>query len=254
MPSLNSITEPDDVSSDAFSYDADGNTGCLLIHGFTGTPWVLRELGKKLAEQGVAVEAPLLAGHGGEKQDLNRVKWQEWYKQCLEAYQRLCNQKKYVSCIGFSMGGSLALMLAAEKPCQKLVTISAPIRIDNKWLHFLPFFQLFIKYIKKSWLGVHRSIESYIGYDCYPTRALAEYCQVIEHAKTKVRHIQCPTLILHGKNDHTVPVTNAEEIYRKIGSDQKYLKLLDAGSHNLLLRASKTAVIDEILSFIIDRV
>jgi carboxylesterase len=41
-----------------------GDTGCLLIHGFTGTPQNIRPLGDFLARRGLTVLAPRLHGHG----------------------------------------------------------------------------------------------------------------------------------------------------------------------------------------------
>src|SRR5437764_946463 len=41
-----------------------GTRGCLLIHGFAGTPPEMRGLGEYLAAAGYDVMGPLLAGHG----------------------------------------------------------------------------------------------------------------------------------------------------------------------------------------------
>ncbi|NTV37277.1 MAG: carboxylesterase, partial [Anaerolineaceae bacterium] len=40
-----------------------GKVGCLLIHGFTGTPKEMRWWGEDLAGRGYTVLAPRLAGH-----------------------------------------------------------------------------------------------------------------------------------------------------------------------------------------------
>ncbi len=47
--------------------------GVLLVHGFTGSPASMKPWAQALADQGYAVEVPLLPGHGTRWQDLNRV-------------------------------------------------------------------------------------------------------------------------------------------------------------------------------------
>ena len=42
---------------------AGGDVGCLLVHGFTGTPHEMRFLGERLAAQGYTVSGVCLAGH-----------------------------------------------------------------------------------------------------------------------------------------------------------------------------------------------
>ena len=53
--------------------------GVLLVHGFTGSPASMKPWAQALADQGYAVEVPLLPGHGTRWQDLNQVSWTEWY-------------------------------------------------------------------------------------------------------------------------------------------------------------------------------
>ncbi len=44
-------------------------TGCLLLHGFTGTPKEMRMLGDSLASDGHTVLAPRLFGHATDPED-----------------------------------------------------------------------------------------------------------------------------------------------------------------------------------------
>ncbi len=47
------------------AYWFEGNdVGCLLVHGFTGTPQNVRPLADYLARRGLAVSAPRMPGHG----------------------------------------------------------------------------------------------------------------------------------------------------------------------------------------------
>jgi alpha-beta hydrolase superfamily lysophospholipase len=59
---------PTDVTLDegkTATFELPGDRGaCLLIHGFTGTPWDVRPLGEALSAAGISVQAPRLPGHG----------------------------------------------------------------------------------------------------------------------------------------------------------------------------------------------
>ena len=49
----------------AGAYWFEGNeVGCLILHGFTGTPQNVRPLADYLARRGLAVSVPRIAGHG----------------------------------------------------------------------------------------------------------------------------------------------------------------------------------------------
>ncbi|HYP19346.1 MAG TPA: carboxylesterase, partial [Chloroflexia bacterium] len=56
----------------------DSPIGCLLVHGFSGSPPEMRGLGTFLAEQGARVEGVRLAGHGTEPEELKGLTWGDW--------------------------------------------------------------------------------------------------------------------------------------------------------------------------------
>src|SRR5690554_1252829 len=68
------------------------STGCLLIHGFTGTPSEMRPLGTYLNQQGYTVSGIQLPGHGTKPEDLMRVKWEAWYQEAVAGYLKLKNK------------------------------------------------------------------------------------------------------------------------------------------------------------------
>src|SRR4051794_29499539 len=90
--------------------------GVLLSHGFTGQPASIRPWGEALAERGYAVEVPRLPGHGTTWQDLNTLRWDDWYAEVTQALERLSAENDAVVVGGLSMGASLALRLAEEHP------------------------------------------------------------------------------------------------------------------------------------------
>ena len=55
-----------------------GPTGCLLIHGFTGTPREMRWMGEYLSKKGFTVLGVRLAGHATSPEDMRRSSWRDW--------------------------------------------------------------------------------------------------------------------------------------------------------------------------------
>ena len=57
----------------AGAYWFEGNeVGCLILHGFTGTPQNVRPLADYLARRGLTVSVPRIAGHGTTVQGRRR--------------------------------------------------------------------------------------------------------------------------------------------------------------------------------------
>ena len=92
----------------------EGPNKALLLHGFPGTPAELREVAKTLCVQGWQVTAPLLPGFGVNIATLGEKRWGDWYKAALKDWQRLEGAQRTLL-VGFSMGGALALHLAAAR-------------------------------------------------------------------------------------------------------------------------------------------
>jgi len=231
-----------------FSYHR-GETGCLLLHGFTGTPWALKNLGETLANHNLTVEAPLLSGHGTLPEDMDHVSWERWVCEAhlsLERLQKRC-QKLFV--MGLSMGGTLALFLASEKNVHGVVTLATPVRMRRLASRLVPVAKPFIRSWKKRRDRSVRWIPE-MGYDCYPLSGAGEFFKLMRETRKRLPDVRCPLLILHARGDRTVPVRNADLIYREIGSESKKIMILPASSHTITRGENQKDVEDAILAFV----
>src|SRR5262249_44020965 len=96
----------------------------LLVHGLFGSPADFGDLPIRLVAEGLAVDAPLLPGHGRRPDDLDAV-WADDYRKAVRAaYDDLAAKHAKVAIVGGSMGATLALRQAAEKPAAALVLAS----------------------------------------------------------------------------------------------------------------------------------
>ncbi|NTW02036.1 MAG: alpha/beta fold hydrolase, partial [Oscillochloris sp.] len=97
-----------------------GSHGCLLIHGFTGGPDETQALGAHLASAGHTVFGLRLPGHHGIPEEMAFVRWRDWLAAVHDGLSYLRSRCCSVSVVGFSLGGALALLAAAEQPVDRL--------------------------------------------------------------------------------------------------------------------------------------
>ena len=110
MPQIIPTAEP-------FFFPGQGNNariGCLLTHGFTGTPKEMRWLGETLNQQGFTVCGIRLNGHATLLKDMVRSRWWDWLLTVEDGYNLLRSCTDQVFLLGLSMGGILSLTAAAS--------------------------------------------------------------------------------------------------------------------------------------------
>ncbi len=127
------------IISQPFKLLGANDKAVLLVHGWTATPYEVKRLGVYLNENGYTVLAPLLSGHGTKPQDLENIKWTDWLKDIIKAYQELKKDYTQVYIIGNSLGANLAVALAKDRAdIAGLVLLAMPYKIRmEKWLFFL---------------------------------------------------------------------------------------------------------------------
>ncbi len=211
-----------------------GKAACLLVHGFTGTPREMREMGEFLHAQGFTVLAPRLAGHATQMADLTRMTWRDWMASVEDGWH-LLRSAGYgpVVAVGFSLGGALALLLAKNLPVAGVVTLSTPYRLPRHPL--LPFLRPLSKvwpYLAKAPSDAHdpQAERANIAYPANPLRGLAEVRALLAQVREALPHLKAPTLVIHSRNDRVVPPENATLILEALGApDKKLLWVEDSG-------------------------
>lgn len=98
------------------SHHGSGDTGVLVIHGFTGNPGSMRGLAEACAAAGHHVEMPRLAGHGTVIEEMIPTRWADWCSEVEAAWVRLAERASKIVVMGLSMGGSLTLWAGSRHP------------------------------------------------------------------------------------------------------------------------------------------
>jgi len=94
----------------------------LLLHGYSASPQEFDNLVGPLRKAGIPFYAPLLTGFGlDDFRLLDVVKPEDWIRNALMAYDIVAGMAEKVSVIGHSNGGTLAAIVAANRPVDKLI-------------------------------------------------------------------------------------------------------------------------------------
>lgn len=220
---------------------------CLLIHGFGGGIEEIAFLEHALQRNGLAVETVLLHGHGGSKQDLRKSNGKDWQDSVKAALASLKSEYSEIVLVGFSMGGLLSILFAADSQVSKLVLINTPIYFWN------------LKIIIRDILGgiVHPS-DSKIGYYLNSVTKTSlksgiDFLKVLQRAKSKIGSTEKPALVLQCTEDESVNYQSADYIRKRMGC-RAQMKLYEGGCHQLFAKAPelRAVVCRDIIDFIVN--
>lgn len=230
----------------------------MLVHGWTSTPYEMRVLGKELNAQGIAVDAPLLSGHGTRPQDLENVTWEQWVADVDRAYKRLRKQYTRVYVGGMSMGGNLALHVAQKNPdvCG-IILMSTPYRMRFQTVGMMIAYitKRFISYKKKyypRWTKTQASITQLISYQKYPINSAFEAYLAIRNSFQHIEQVKQPAFLIQSTSDHLVARSSIDKIYRRIGSPHKDMRLIKRASHNFMGNGAHKDVFQDVVQFVLN--
>lgn len=208
--------------AEPFRFDG-GPTGVLMIHGFTGSPASMRPIGEWLAGRGLAVLGPLLPGHGTRWQDLETTVWTDWAAEVDAGLSELLRMCERVFVVAQSMGGSLAIHLAATRgPDVAGLALLNPYVRDPR-LAFLPFARFFVRTVKGVGNDINKPGGDEVCYERMPVRALASMRRLLLTADRELPEVIAPLLVFRSGTDHVIPKGNPERVVARAGSARKEL-------------------------------
>ncbi|WP_291992842.1 alpha/beta fold hydrolase [Candidatus Accumulibacter sp. ACC003] len=200
---------------------ADGAPALAIVHGWGGNAEMMLPLAKPLHRAGYALLFFDARSHGRSDGDsfaslprfaedlAHAVDW-------LRAQAEVDAQR--VGVIGHSVGAAAALLLASQRhdliAAVTLAAFADPAAIMRRWLQArrIPYWPL----------------GAYILY--YVQHVIGQRFADIAPRQT-IRAASCPVLLVHGSDDETVPVSDAQEIFAR-RRDERVRLLLIPGSHD----------------------
>ncbi len=228
------------VQADSFEI-GDGSEGCLLIHGFTGSPKEMKPLGQFLAGERFHVYGVRLTGHGTTVQDLLGTGWRDWRLSAKTALLHLLQQHRVVHILGLSLGGLLALDLGSDLHEGKVVALAPPYRLQNRYASLAGWLSPFVRTVSAG--SEPQFIDEMFSYRQIPLmgvyQLLAYRNWVIRH---RVTHLTRPVLLIQGRGDMTVDPESVWLWAKKIRSSMQQIVVFKESGHILPLDVDRHEV------------
>jgi carboxylesterase len=218
------------------------SVGCLLIHGFTGTPKEMRGMGEYLARQGYSVLGIRLTGHATQPDDMRRSRCADWTVSVEDGYQLLRGVADNIYLVGLSMGGVLSLLMSTRLDVKGVVAMSTPYRLPvdyPAWMfRFVSYFMPYRTKVNEppgtSWFD-KAAFREQISYPKNPIHSIGELSKLLVKMRAALPSVNVPVQLIHSKDDRYVLPENMEHIYADLGTSDK-MKLYITGSGHIVTR------------------
>jgi carboxylesterase len=238
-------------TAEPFFYSG-GETGTLLIHGFTGTPKEMRWMGEYLAGKGYSVLGVRLFGHATRPEDMLRARLEDWLASVEDGLNLLKTSTKRQFVMGLSMGGILALIAGARYPLSGVVAMSTPFNLPaDPRLPLLPILSLLQPRVGKGasdWHNPQAALD-HVDYPYYPTRAILTLQKLIGVMHTSLPGVKAPVLLMQSHQDHGIPAESMESIFNLLGSADKQMLWLENSGHVITREPEREVVFSAAESF-----
>ena len=240
-----------------------GKSAVLFLHGWTSTPRELRFLAEKCAAAGFYCRGILLKGHGTKLEDLSPTRYQDYYEQSETHLFELSQKYSQVFICGLSMGGLLALDLAAQHPKQisGLVLLAPFLKPWGKTFGFpnsfligrVPLFGNISKNIGGP-IKDPTTAPDHIAYHAMPAHTMVSIIRAGRRVTHTLPQIKCPTLILHDKSDTTSDYTGSISLMNHLGTGDKTLLTYVRSNHILTLDFDREQVETQSLEWLLKHI
>ncbi|HPE90140.1 MAG: alpha/beta fold hydrolase [Spirochaetaceae bacterium] len=190
----------------------------LLVHGYTGFPGELGYVAEALFRAGHTVYAPRLPGHGTDRADFMATGARDWIRRARDAYLELASEYGRVRVVGHSMGGAIAVILAADYAPDRVALLAPAVDIADRRLALAPLLGRIAPVIRQ---GLAPSPEDAEGerlrlHEEYRkdllVRQAGELTRVVRRARAALPRVRSRLLVVSGELDETVPASAAARI------------------------------------------
>ncbi len=232
-----------------------GPVGCLMLHGFIGSPISSRPMAEYLSARGITVHCPLLPGHGELPNKLYKVTRQEWLDEAEEAFITARANCDELFLMGHSMGnilcadqairhghfkGMIMLAPAYDVPDNRIRALALlryvmpwfnPLRmtrlrklVEERLLDFDPTLDFDDPEIKKRLPEMTR----------VPTGAIDEMRKTLDMGRKLWPALDIPALIIQGGDDIAVDPAGTQKLFDQLPNSDKELLFIEEAGHELM--------------------
>jgi len=242
----------------AFDLPGSGSDAALLLHGLSGSPFEVRFLADRLNSRGIRCRGPVLPGHGGDAADLLNVRWEDWVEAGLRELDVLEGARR-TWLIGSSMGALVACAMAFRRPerIHGLALLSPALRLRGLSLlaglagHYTILPRL-LPIVPKVGGSDIRDAEMRRLNPCLKAVALQAVGQLVAFGRAVDRllpGIATPAVIIVGGQDHTVALSGARRMSRRLGGPPARVVVLRESFHLVGIDVERADCADEVGRF-----
>jgi len=254
--------------------DAEASAALILVHGFTEHSGRYAELAEAVVAGGVAVYAADLRGHGRSEGERVYVRSFGDYVADLEVlFQRVRRREpgKPLFLFGHSMGGTIATAFALERQdaLSGLIVSGSTLRLGSRAFPrlrrlaglaglLLPRARLFR--MGSGMLSRDPDVvadfrrDPLVFHGRFPLRTAAEIVRSAGQVRGQLSLLRLPLLILHGAADVVTGPEGSQELFDRVRSQDKTLKLYEGVYHDLLHEPEKGEITADVVQWIERRI
>jgi carboxylesterase len=242
--------------AEPFHFVGNGRVGVLLVHGFTGSPFEMRPIGEHLRERGVGSVGVLLRGHGTHPDDLLGCRYRDWLGDAEAGLERLLLSHRRVVLAGLSMGGTIALNIAARRADDPrvagVVAMCAPLRLFDWRLSLVKVLSRVVRW--HAWgkpdVKDTSAWERLVAYRRFRTPCIREVLGLLQETRALLPRVHQPLLVIQARRDNVVPPVNAEYIFSGVRSARKRLIWLENCYHVVTVDYDAPLVLAAVSDFV----
>lgn len=237
--------------AEPFAFDG-GETGVLLVHGYTGTPQGLREWGESLAAQGYAVICPRLPGHGTQPRDLHDVTFREFVEEAERGLDGLLSRCSTVFIAGLSMGGTIVLDIVERRGDELagMILVNPFLYTKDPRASLTPLLAKLPILMKGVYNDIAEPGQNELGYPKHSTKAWATLWSAAKGVQANLAKVHVPALIFASRQDHVVHPGNASLVHESISSTDKELVWLERSYHVATLDYERHLIFEQSAKFV----
>lgn len=237
---------------------AGGPDAVLLLHGLTGSPFEMRHVAERLHAGGMRCRAPIMPGHGGDPRALAGLTWMAWVEGARRELEAL-DRSRRTFLVGCSMGALVACALAHALPDKvdalallaPALHLSGAARLAGFLARRTPFGELIPSVPKVGGSDVRdRAMRrENPSMPAVPLKAVGELVDLARHVDALLPGIAAPALVVAGRRDHTVKLSGARRLARRIGSGPAKLVVLERSFHLVGIDVERDRCAEEVAGF-----
>jgi carboxylesterase len=234
---------------------------CLLLHGWITSPADFGRLPQALDAAGWDVHVPLQAGHGTTPTALKGITAEELVGTARGHYEALRKSHDRVVLVGFSIGGTIASLLAAEHLPDRLVLVAPFCGVRYRWYYVLPprWWHAVLAPVLRSvpragtvYCNRREGREASITYDAFPIEASKALFRLRARLldDTDLWMLTMPSLLVHSTGDGVCSPKAMARFFERLPAQPRRTVVFEDSNHHLLHDHDREQAIAAIVEFV----